>query len=289
MVSAIDLDDATPVGPGRARDQAVRPRRRRLRERLSLGHLFMIASALLAFVLVVSLLQDRTVTSEYVVADAEILPGSPITPDLVRVVELPADSAVGDQLATLADITGAVSAGHRLAPGDPITLTALAPAATPSGLRAMSIPIDRVDAVGGDLAPGDRVDVLSVVSGEATYVAVDLEVLATQNTDTRPGALSSPSLTTYFVTVSITDQDALAVALAMDSGTVSVLRSTGAEPVDPDERRLSRPTSDAAPLTSPTIPRPNAGTGTGDGSNTDGSTTGDADADADAEESSTGG
>jgi Flp pilus assembly protein CpaB len=122
----------------------------------------------------------------------------------------------------------------------------------------MSLPIDRVDAVGGDLAAGDRVDIISVSGGSASYIAVDLEVIATQNSDGRTGALSSSALSTYYVTVSIDDQAALAVALAMDVGEVAVLRSTGAEPVPIDERQLrvsGLTTSDtqepAAPTTDP--------------------------------------
>ena len=103
----------------------------------------------------------------------------------------------------------------------------------------MSLPIDRVDAVGGDLTAGDRVDVISVAGGEATYIAVDLEVIDTQTPDGRSGALTTNALSTYYVTVSIDDQTALAVALALETGEVTVLRSTGAEPVPADERVLA--------------------------------------------------
>jgi Flp pilus assembly protein CpaB len=214
----------------------------------------MIAAALAAFVLVVSVLQDRSLTAQIVVADVEILPGTAITPDMVSVVEIPADSDLVDRVATMADLADHdVSAGHRLAEGDPITLTALAPASTPSGLRAMSLPIDRVDAVGGDLAAGDRVDIISVSGGSAAYIAVDLEVIATQSSDGRTGSLSSTAaLSTYYVTVSIDDQAALAVALAMDVGEVAVLRSTGAEPVPIDERQLRISGLTASDTTEPT-------------------------------------
>lgn len=193
----------------------------------------MVASGLLAFVLVVTLLQDRTVTAGVLVADTDILPGTAITPDLVTEVEIPANSDLVGTLATFDSIAGDIRAGQRIAAGDPITLTAIAPASTPSTLRAMSIPIDRVDAVGGDLAIGDRVDVLAVVDADARYVAAGLEVLGAQNPNSGGGGLGSPTLTTYYVVVAVDADTALAIAAAMDTGQVSLVRSTGAVAVEP--------------------------------------------------------
>lgn len=234
----VDLDGSTEgVRPA---SRPVTPRRRKLRERIALGHLFMIAAALLAFVLVVSVLQDRTVTTRVLVADSDILPGTLITPDLVSEIEIPADSELAGKMATLDAISsGSISAGQRLAAGDPLTITAIAPASSPSALRAMSLPIERIDAVGGDLSAGDRIDVIAVDDGVARYVAVNLEVLATQSADARAGALGASALTTYFVTVSVDDQTALAVALAMETGKVSIVRSTGAQPISPERRELT--------------------------------------------------
>lgn len=252
MASYVEADDESATrATHHPHPRVVAPRRPRMRERVSLGHLFMVAAGLLAFILVVSILQDRDLTTGILVADAEILPGDRLTPDLVTEIQVPADSDLVGQVATQADLAGGdLSAGHRLVPGDPITLSALAPAATPSGLRAMAVPIDRIHAVGGDLAPGDRVDVISVMGGTASYIALDLEVIDTQAADGRTGALSGSALSTYYVTVSVDDQTALALALALDAGAVSVLRSTGAEPVAGDDRHLD--TVELSPRPTPT-------------------------------------
>ncbi len=243
MASFVSADEQSALQtPVRVDAPAAVPRRRRVRDRLSLGHLFMIGAALLAFILVVSLLQDRGATARVLVADAEILPGVAITPGLVREVEIPAEADVVDSLATLDDLRSTPArAAYRIAAGDPITVTALTPAATPSALRAMSLPIDRVRAVGGDLGPGDRVDVISVEGGVARYIALDLEVLATQSDTGRGAGITGSALSTYFVTVSVDDQTALGLALAMERGDVTVLRSTGAEPVAATDRLLSGP------------------------------------------------
>lgn len=248
MASSVSVDAESSTDATRAGARPLPPRRRKIRERVSLGHLFMIAAALLAFVLVVSVLQDRTLTTQILVANTDILPGAAVTPDVVTAVDVPADSDLVGPVASMSDLLGLqVRASHRIAAGDPITLTVLAPASTPSGLRAMSLPIDRVNAVGGDLSPGDRVDVISVVGDTATYVALDLEVLTTQGSQARSGALSASALSTYFVTVSIDDRTALEVALAMESGALTVLRSTGAEPVAANDRQLLGPSTPGRP------------------------------------------
>lgn len=258
MASSLTVDPEVSTDPARPRPRPAAPRRRRLRERISLGHLFMIASALLAFGLVVSLLQDRTATVRVLVADQEILPGAPVTPDLVREVTVPADSDLVGSLATINALNGAPTASQRIAVGDPITVTALAPSSSPSGLRAMSLPIDRIDAVGGDLSPGDRVDVIATTGGTARYVAVDLEVLATQIDESTGGLSNSGVLSNYYITVSVDDQTALELALALDTAEVSVLRSTGADPVETGGEALvppgAEPPSDPANSDPPTDP-----------------------------------
>lgn len=236
MTSSLTAEQETSSDPSRPRPRPVAPRRRKARERISLGHLFMIAAALLAFVLVVSVLQDRSKTTQVLVARTDIQPGSAITPDLVRQVPMPAGSDLATAMAGLGDLAGgAAIAGQRIEAGDPVTLTAIAPRSDNNGLRAMSIPIERARAVGGELAPGDRVDVISVTGSSATYVAVNLEVLKTQNQQ-GTGALGSSALTDYYVTVAVEGEMALAIALAQQTGEVSILRSTGAEPVPLDQR-----------------------------------------------------
>ncbi|MEZ5407249.1 MAG: Flp pilus assembly protein CpaB [Acidimicrobiales bacterium] len=247
MTSSLTAEQETSSEAARPRPRPVAPRRRKARERISLGHLFMIAAALLAFVLVVSVLQDRSKTTEVLVARTDIQPGSAITPDQVRQVAMPAGSDLAASMAGLGDLAGGGAiAAQRIKAGDPVTLTAIAPRTDNDGLRAMSIPIERAQAVGGELAPGDRIDVISVTGSSATYVASNLEVLKTQNQQ-GTGALGSSALTDYYVTVAVDGQTALAIALAQQTGEVSILRSTGAPPVPAEDRVLA-----ASPVAGPT-------------------------------------
>ncbi len=269
MTSSLTAEQETSSDPARARPRPVAPRRRKARERISLGHLFMIAAALLAFVLVVSVLQDRSKTTQVLVARSDILPGSAITPDLVRQVPMPAGSDLSAAMAGLGDLAaGKAIAGQRIEAGDPVTRTAIAPRSDNNGLRAMSIPIERARAVGGELAPGDRVDVISVTGSSATYVAVDLEVLKTQNQQ-GTGALGSSALTDYYVTVAVDGEMALAIALAQQTGEVSILRSTGAEPV-PLDQRVVAPGPAAATTTASSVPSSGRSTTPGTDQSSDG-------------------
>jgi Flp pilus assembly protein CpaB len=180
----------------------------------------------------------------------------------VREIELPADSDLVSSVATMATVAGGqVTAAQRIQEGDPITLTALSRPSASTGLRAMSLPIDRSMAVGGDLAAGDRVDVISVEDGIPTYVAVDLEVLRSLGSPTSSGALGSAALTSYYVTVSVDDRTALGLARALEIGQVSILRSTGAAAITTDLRGGGDAPSATAstPSSTPSSTTPKAG------------------------------
>ena len=73
-----------------------------------------------------------------------------------------------------------------------------------------------------------------MVDGVASYVATSLEVLAVA--DPGDGRLSNTS--DFSVTVGVDDSIALAIAGALDTGEVHVIRSTGASEVvtEPEEQ-----------------------------------------------------
>jgi hypothetical protein len=73
---------------------------------------------------------------------------------------------------------------------------------------------------------GDRVDVITVVDGVASFVATDLAVIA--HAEAEAGSLATGA---YHVTVAVDEEEALALAEAIAAGSLEVLRSTGAAPV----------------------------------------------------------
>jgi Flp pilus assembly protein CpaB len=94
----------------------------------------------------------------------------------------------------------------------------------------MSFSIARARAVGGKLTAGDRVDVLAVEhdSGRAGYVVLDAEVVAAEG---RSGGALSGASDDITITLVVDPATAPELASAIDAGTVTLVRSTGAPAV----------------------------------------------------------
>ena len=92
----------------------------------------------------------------------------------------------------------------------------------------MSLPIPAEHAVGGRLVAGDRVDVIAVRDGRATYLVTAAPVLAVPDGDARAGL---GALRAFAVTLAVDDAEALRLAAALRTDDLEVIRSTGAPPV----------------------------------------------------------
>lgn len=210
---------------------SLQPARRRLGRRLSATHVLIAVVVILAFVLNLLVLQDRSATTLVAVADERLLAGTPIEASNLRLV--PVDSGfegLSDLITEqqLGDFEGWVLS-RSIAEGGLVDRSALVEPGAEPGLRSMSLPVPVEHAAGGALVEGDRVDVISVIEGSASFVAVDLEVVAVSE---RPsGAIGS--IGEYHVVLSVTADDALDLARAMDAGSIEIVRSTGAETIDP--------------------------------------------------------
>jgi Flp pilus assembly protein CpaB len=208
-------------------------RSRRLRSQLTPQHWLALVAFVVAFVLIFAALRDRRETVLVAVARNPIPAATRVTNGMVRSVELPADSPLLAGMVELDDLSGGEWVTTRpVAEGEPLTDQALAGDLPEGGLRAMSLPVPREHAAGGDLSAGDRVDVLGVVGADAgdevDYVATDIEVLAVGAEHS--GAVGSrPS--EFAVTVAVDGTQARRLARALAAGSVEVVRSTGADPV----------------------------------------------------------
>ncbi len=205
-------------------------KRRPTRRRLSTTHLLIAVVVVLAFVLNFLALQERNATISVATADGAISAGTPLSGDLIRFVPIAADFEGLPSLVVESDLAalGGWVVQRGLPDGGLLQRSMLAAPASPSGFRSMSIPVDVEHAAGGTLGAGDRVDVISVVDGEARYVATDVEVLTVSSPD--GGGLGSFS--SYHLVLAVDDEEALQLAKAIDSGSIDVIRSTGAPPVD---------------------------------------------------------
>lgn len=140
------------------------------------GHWIALVAGLLAALVNIAVLRDRRNTTVVAVAVEPIEAAAPVTPRMVRWVEVPADSAVADGLVGEDGLAGTPVATRAIEAGEPLTSQALATDVPGNGLRSMSIPVAREHAAGGQLRPGDRVDVIDVVDGEPIYAVSGAEV-----------------------------------------------------------------------------------------------------------------
>jgi Flp pilus assembly protein CpaB len=204
------------------------PVRRLGRRRPSLSHILIGLAVVLAFGLNYLALQDRTATVLVALTSADMPAGSVLSRANVELSGLPADSAFTGNLITEADLatvdgwilTRSVPAGTLL------DHSSLVPPASESGGRLMSIPIPAEHAAGASIEVGDTVDIVSTSDGAARFIAQGLRVV--QVADTETGALGGSG---YFVVVDAEPDQILEISEALASGSLEIIRSTGAPPI----------------------------------------------------------
>jgi Flp pilus assembly protein CpaB len=208
------------------------PTTRPARRRPSLSHVAIAFAALLAFGFNYLALQNRGATMMVAIADAPIAEGTALASELVRLVPIPSDFEGLEQVIVEEDLTRVEGwiVNRSVTEGELIDRSMVIEPGTGDGLRTMSIPVTVEHAAGGTLVVGDRVDLISLVGDEPEFVAVDLEVVGIA--EMAQGGLSGVG--PYFIVVAVTSEDALALAKAIDDGSIEIVRSTGAGAVAAD-------------------------------------------------------
>lgn len=205
------------------------PARRPVRRRLSASHLLIGVVVALAFSLNFLALQDRNEALMVAVADRPVTAGEALAPSDLRFIPVDADFEAVHTLIAEPGVSSYEGWVLRRSVGEGELVeraNLIEPGAQP-GLRSMSVPVSIEHAVGGTLSTGDRIDVISVDDGLAAYVVVDVEVLGVSEDDGSFGAAGD-----YHVVVAVDADQALALAAAIDSASLEVVRSTGAVPHD---------------------------------------------------------
>jgi Flp pilus assembly protein CpaB len=198
--------------------------------RPTMAHAVMVLAGLVTFVLVATVLRERSATVEVVVAAEDLPAGTPLTRASLALVAVDAGSALLGSLARPADLVDGVVLWRPVASGEPLLRSHLGSGASTSGRRTLALPVERLVVDGLDLRPGDLVDVVAVASdGSARYAVSQVEVARLPGSG--PTGLGRPVETaTTWLTVAVSRDEALALASAMGSGRVVVVRSTGADP-----------------------------------------------------------
>ncbi len=205
---------------------ALPPASRAVRWRPSLSHILIALAAILAFALNLVALQDKASTTLVVVADGPIAAGTVFSAADIRLVPVPTDFVGLDSLLTESEALAAEGwiVDRPIGSGAIVESSAVVEPGAPSGLRSMSIPVNPENAAGGAIRSGDRVDIISVSDGEAAFVVSDVGVVAVADAEGDSFGVAGD----YFVVVGVDASQALALAEAMASGSVELVRSTGA-------------------------------------------------------------
>jgi Flp pilus assembly protein CpaB len=198
----------------------------------------MMLAGALGVLLTLSVLRTADDRRPVLVATRELAPGRTLTPEDVRVERV---NVGGSMLSSLLARTDASSLPGKLV-AEPVHAGMLVPrrairaADANDAVRVMSFPIARAHAVDGKLAAGDRVDVIAVErnGGRAGYVMTGAQVVAVDTRDGGPLAGASDDIT---LTLVVDPTLAPRLAAALDTGTVSVVRATGAPAFEPEESK----------------------------------------------------
>ncbi|MCQ3802661.1 MAG: hypothetical protein OXC98_09805 [bacterium] len=256
------MKSATSANPidGRAEPTA---RRRKRFPAVSGVHLLIVATGVLALVANLALLRrGEAPSTRMAVTTVDLVPGRHLQPDDIELVPMDVAEPVAAGLITesdLVDFQGWVVAA-RTASGTLLSKASLRAPLTRSDFRAMSFPIDPEHAAGGDLVPGDLVDVIRVDEEEASFVATGVTVLDVPGES--GGALGLSG--SFYLILEVDDRTALTLALALANADVEVLRSTGAGSVNvqslQDRRSISEEDSPAVGQVGPAyLPPPSSG------------------------------
>ena len=199
---------------------------RRLGGRLSAGHLIVLLAGLLALLANFALLRARDDNSRVAVADRDLAAGTVVDVGAFRLVDVSVDPEILKTLITneaIPALEGRIVT-RSIAAGDLVARSDITKAAAPLEKRAMSIPIDRVHAAGGEISTSDVVDVIAVSEGVAEYILLGAPVLDVA--DSSSAGLGASGR--FFVTLAVDSDSALRLAAAMDLGTIEIVRTTGA-------------------------------------------------------------
>ena len=215
-----------PADAGRSAPQGGQaPRSPGLRGRLSTGHLLMLLAGAVAALANYAVLTGADDTIAVLVAADTVEAGERLDATSLATAQADPSGGLAEHLFDAGQreaVAGSVATG-RIEAGEPLRSSDVAAGAAPHRQRAMSVPVDATHAVGGQLRPGDRVDVIETDERGARYLATDARVLAVASGEGLEGLQSGFSLT-----IAVNADAALRLAEAAHQRQLDVVRSTGA-------------------------------------------------------------
>ena len=212
--------------------------RRPLLSRVSTGHVAMVLAGLVAVLLNLAVLRSDGASLAVATARTDLQPGTVLSEGSVTAVTLGDAAALRSGLVTMeavAALYGSVI-GRPLAAGEPLRRSDLRPTAVASGLREYSVAVASAEAAGGLIQPADVVDVIATVDGRTFYVAAGLDVVQVAREGS--GLDVGDDLV---IVLAVDDRTALELASAQASGSIVIVRATGAAPPLPSADSPDQP------------------------------------------------
>jgi Flp pilus assembly protein CpaB len=185
----------------------------------------MLVAGVAGLVVTLGVLRPGAGGERVAIAVRDLESGTVLEPRDVRFESVSVSDRVAGRYVTPRELTsmrGRVLAAPVFA-DEPVLEAHLRTRAATDGRRAMSIPVDRARAVNGNLAPGDRVDVVVAGDDAVTIVVAGAEVLDVDDDDafgTRRGEVR--------VTLAVDARESQLLAAALADGDFVLTRVTGA-------------------------------------------------------------
>jgi hypothetical protein len=190
----------------------------------------MVAAGLLAFLGVLAVLRERETVVQIPIVLSDIPAGDLVDTSSVSMVTARAPSSgLTDAAVTAEELDAAVQQGlvaaHHIPAASVLSAVDLVESREVSVARTMSIPVANTDGVGRALVRGDVVDIVAVVDGLASFVAIGVDVADIASSG-QPGTGSAT------VSVEVDAATSLRLAWALSRTEVRFVRATGAPPDD---------------------------------------------------------
>lgn len=173
-------------------------------------------------------------------ANADIVPDSLITKEMIETVQLPGKYVHPDAIQTSQDVVGKIACSD-ISSGEIILYSKLADSKSeqrlaykiPRDKRAVTIGINSISGVAGYLQKGDRVDIFATIdieqnssSGSIPYTLLALQDVLILETGSAAELNQKNEGVTKTITLAVAPQQALPLILATERGTVRLaLRS----------------------------------------------------------------
>lgn len=194
--------------------------------------------------------------TQVVVASVTIPENTEITPEMVRILEIPSEGIHQTTAKSIDSVAGGVTS-QKIYEGEQLLLSKIKKAgessgkvsySIPEGMRAITIGVDTISGISGFIRAMDKVDIILITMKEeggvsketASILLENIEVLAIgTNPDSRKEDYK-PSEPVGVITLLTTPEEALKISLAGTVGRLSLLLRSPADQADMSVRDVNR-------------------------------------------------